>query len=924
MRPLRLTLSAFGPYSGVSEIPFEQFGHQGLFLITGDTGAGKTTIFDAITYALYGESSGRLRDDSMFRSMYAEADVPTYVELEFAYSGRHYRVRRSPRQLRPKLSGEGLTEQRAEAFLQVAEEPPITDIKQVNAALVEIMGVDFKQYSQIAMIAQGQFRELLLADTKKRAEIFRSIFHTGPYLELQNQLTDEANRLYGSVMDLRKSALQYVCGALCDKQSPQYESLALAKERVKDQEMTIEEMCCLIDAISQSDTQSLAELNVQSEGLQAQLAEAATLLNQIEEYTKDKALYDSKIAEHQRLEVQVFPTLQQAQQEAHSHLSEIDLMLKEVSHMELLMPKYQELTRSMKESAEKAKSLGNLAKALEESAAQRDKLAEAIRSKEAELSAIQDPSAEMVEKENRRKALLESYKAMQLLVGELSQHEKNLAALDQLREETACKERLRQSAADNYNKMYHLFIAEQAGFLAEALEEGKPCPVCGSTNHPRKARKAQEAPTKKQLDEYQAQVERLAAQAAQAAQEYSGRKSSLDSEREALRRRVEELLGEGGLEQPSRRLSESMQTVLEEGVRLKAQLEALAKLKSRKEALEKELPADRDALAKRQELIADQEKSKARMEGELQALCRTIDAVRADLQYGSESEAQQALAAKRSACKALTDAVAASDEAVAKYNEALAAVKGAIEQLAIQIQRVPQSDLAAASQRREALLKEDQALDLRRQELATRLRVNGDILSNVAVVKDKLSLLEEEYRMKKSLADTANGRLSGKERISLETYVQIAYFDRIIHRANTRLMVMSNGQYELRRRTTFGGNAQTGLELNVLDHYNGSERDVRSLSGGESFQASLSLALGLSDEVQSSAGGIQLDTLFVDEGFGSLDEHSLQQAIKALNELTRGNRLIGIISHVAELKRIDRQIVVTKDNQNYSRISIQM
>ena len=177
------------------------------------------------------------------------------------------------------------------------------------------------------------------------------------------------------------------------------------------------------------------------------------------------------------------------------------------------------------------------------------------------------------------------------------------------------------------------------------------------------------------------------------------------------------------------------------------------------------------------------------------------------------------------------------------------------------------------------------------------------------------------FGMKKSLSDTANGKLSGKERISLETYVQSAYFERIIQRANTRLMVMSNGQYELRRRTTYSGSAQSGLELNALDHYNGTERDVRSLSGGEQFKASLSLALGLSDEIQESAGGIQLDTMFVDEGFGSLDESSLQQALKALNELTEGNRLIGIISHVADLKKIDRQIIVTKDNMDYSRIT---
>ena len=222
---------------------------------------------------------------------------------------------------------------------------------------------------------------------------------------------------------------------------------------------------------------------------------------------------------------------------------------------------------------------------------------------------------------------------------------------------------------------------------------------------------------------------------------------------------------------------------------------------------------------------------------------------------------------------------------------------------------------------KEAFEKEKREKEKEIRTLYTNNTINNKIIEDVNTTIDALSTLEAEYRMKKTLSDTANGQLSGKERISLETYVQSTYFERIIQRANTRLMVMSNGQYELRRRTTYSGSAQSGLELNALDHYNGTERNVRSLSGGEQFKASLSLALGLSDEIQESAGGIQLDTMFVDEGFGSLDESSLQQALKALNELTEGNRLIGIISHVADLKKIDRQIIVTKDNMDYSRIT---
>ena len=246
MRPHKLTISAFGPYAGNVEVDFDKLGNNGLFLITGDTGAGKTTIFDAITFALFGEASGNARDDSMFRSTYAKPETPTFVELEFEYAGKQYKVKRSPKQLRPKDRGIGLTEKKAEAELQIGSGVPITDIKQVNAKLNEILGVDFSQYSQIAMIAQGQFRELLLADTKKRAEIFRNIFKTSGYLDLQKKLQENANEVYGKVQDLRKSAAQYVNGAVCHETNPHFAELLAAKENFKKGELSIDELTSLI------------------------------------------------------------------------------------------------------------------------------------------------------------------------------------------------------------------------------------------------------------------------------------------------------------------------------------------------------------------------------------------------------------------------------------------------------------------------------------------------------------------------------------------------------------------------------------------------------------------------------------------------------------------------------------------------------
>ena len=348
MRPHKLTISAFGPYAGNVEVDFDKLGNNGLFLITGDTGAGKTTIFDAITFALFGEASGNARDDSMFRSTYAKPETPTFVELEFEYAGKQYKVKRSPKQLRPKDRGTGLTEKKAEAELQIGSGVPITDIKQVNAKLNEILGVDFSQYSQIAMIAQGQFRELLLADTKKRAEIFRNIFKTSGYLDLQKKLQENANEVYGKVQDLRKSAAQYVNGAVCHETNPHFAELLAAKENFKKGELSIDELTNLISTIHDEDVANKEELTTESQKLQEQIDALKKQLDKIKAYQTNKKRHDATVAERNRQEKEVKPALEQASAEAQKHQPEIDTLATEIPQMDLLMPKYKELTECEK------------------------------------------------------------------------------------------------------------------------------------------------------------------------------------------------------------------------------------------------------------------------------------------------------------------------------------------------------------------------------------------------------------------------------------------------------------------------------------------------------------------------------------------------------------------------------------------------
>ena len=922
MRPTKLVISAFGPYAGKTEIDFDKFCLQGLFLITGDTGAGKTTIFDAITYALFGEASGSSRDDSMFRSTYADPNVPTFVELQFEYGCKQYTVMRSPKQERPKTRGIGSTTQNAEASLTIGNGAPITVLKDVNAKLVEILGVNFSQYSQIAMIAQGQFRELLLADTKKRAEIFRSIFKTNGYLSLQKKLQEEEKALNGEVQNQRRSAVQYVDGAVCLNNSTHAGELLSAKEKVKNNEMTISDMIDLISTILSEEQQKENELKDEQHVLQSKIDGIQRQLEADKAFKENKKKHYEAVIEKEKHEKEEKPSLDKKLTEAQSHQPEIDQLTKDITLMEQAMPKYAELSQCVNNLKQNAEAITTNKTESEEVSKKYDALKADIKKKEEELEIInsQKPGEEKVKVEESIKNLDGEKNKLVELRKDIDSYNQEIKKLPGLQAIAKKAEESRKQTSEQYEEKYHLFIAEQAGFLAEELQEGMPCPVCGSTHHPQLAQKAPEAPTKKELAEFKEKVEGLREAAEKATHDYSKKVSALDTTKNALLPRITELLGECEFEDAAKRIESKQEEIKEKNGNQIQKLEKLIQLIERKKKLDEDLPKDRNKLEELAQKKNDLATAKTGLTTQKENLERDINRLKQELKYPSKEDAKKALDDKKEKKGELEGAITTAKTNVDEYGKNLAVLTGRINQLAELIKAVPSVNVEDATQQRTDLENKKNENDRDIRTLHTNNTINLGIINSVKQTLNTLTALEEEYRMKKSLSDTANGLLSGKERISLETYVQSAYFERIIQRANTRLMVMSNGQYELRRRTTFSGNAQTGLELNVLDHYNGTERDVRSLSGGEQFKASLSLALGLSDEVQASAGGIQLDTMFVDEGFGSLDSNSLQQALKVLNELTKGNRLIGIISHVEDLKKIDRQIIVTKDNNSYSQI----
>jgi len=922
MRPLKLRMSAFGPYANEETVDFEKFGKEGLFLVTGDTGAGKTTIFDAITYALFGESSGQDRESSMFRSMYADVSTPTWVDLEFSYGDSHYKVHRSPTQLRPARRGGGLTEEKAKVSLQINDQAPIENNKEVERQLKEILGVDFNQYSQIAMIAQGEFRKLLLADTKERLPIFREIFRTGNFLDLQKRLVEEAKTLYGQVESKRQSVLQYIDGATCEEDNPVAQELAMAKEQNRKNKMTTADVREVIEKVLHEDESRCALQETEQNRLKTEIEASDKRLDQYDTYLKNKRMHDEKVKTREELMQTTRKTLEASVTESMAKQPEIDQLTEDIGKINLLMPKFDLLKKCTEDIIKAERDLHYQRDLFEKEKKNRENFESAIQAMEDELKELKDPAADIANLNHDIKENEEQTKKLSDLSSRLRNYKNLNAELESLRSEVRQKQETFTGADAQYTKMYELFFAEQAGYLAEKLQEGQPCPVCGSTHHVKLAHKAEEAPSEAELHNMEKKKNSLHELAEDALARYKQKEGIVQTTKEMIQQEIDEKLGAFSIEQaPACIKSKSEELkLLHDG--MKSQWQSLDFLRRRKTSLETELPKRRLELQNKISQLNSIQVKIAGFETTGKNLLETEKNLRAELPYNSEAEARNILQQRQGTKTKLEQTIKDAQDALNKCNEQIASLDGSIGELAKLIAEVPSLDVESETSARDNLLQQKCAVDDKIQKIVIAIANNRKVLENMDRASGDLVKLEKEYQMKNLIAQTAEGRLSGKERINLETYVLMSYFERIIQKANTRLMIMTSGQYELRRSHNTQGNAQIGLDLDVLDHYNGTTRNVKTLSGGESFMASLSLALGLSDEIQSSAGGIQLDTLFVDEGFGSLDDEALAQALKALSSLTEGNRLVGIISHVAELKKIDKQIVVTKDHQTYSHVQV--
>ena len=909
MRPLKLTMKAFGPYAGKEEIDFARLGESGLYLITGDTGAGKTTIFDAITFALYGRASGQNREPSMLRSKYADEYAEAGVELVFSYNGKEYTVRRKMEGKRRKLRGEGDTLAPAEAELLLPDGRTEKKEKEVTARITEILGVNRDQFCQIAMIAQGAFLEILLEETGPRRDHFREIFRTHIYRDFQDRLKAEAQQ----VNEQRKQQSSAVSIHLRRIACPENDPAEIGAEKARNGEMLTEEALELIRGILEKDGETRRAAGEEEADLDRRIGELDRIIGKAENQQKARRDRESAKAALAENKGKMQPLADALAAET-ARQPETERKGAELIRLREEMQEYRELDRRRAEIAAaeaRRKDRETVAAQLKEKETALEQELEGLRREQAALKQAGDPAAELMIEQERVTAAQQAFTGLETALKAMPEKQARLkAAQDRYRQARDTAERLRTEAEESRRRWHD----EQAGILAETLEEGTPCPVCGSEHHPHKAVKSASAPdaeTVKKAEKAarEAQEKETAESAAAGAE-----KSVFEMAEKEIRTRAEELLGAfDGAEtgaQVQRKLAEC-------AGRLREIREALKADKARKDRagkLEKLIPEKEKELngarGMRTDVTLACGQEKARIEAEQKALREQAEKMR----FPDRKAAEAAAAALEQEIRVRKDALDRARKALEDCTSDIRRLEGMIAQAEELLKDGEVPDPEERVRERNGLRQLRDAVNRRKGDAEQRIRTNTDVLESIGAASEKLAALDRKWQWMTALSDTANGALRGKQRLMFETWIQMTFFDRILRRANVHLMQMSGGKYDLARRDSSDDHrGQSGLELDVIDHTNGSVRSVKTLSGGESFIASLCLALGLSEEIQMSAGGIRLDTMFVDEGFGSLDEETLQQAMRALNSLSESNRLIGIISHVAELRRgIDRQIVVRK------------
>lgn len=922
MRPLRLVMTGFGPYMERTAIDFESFGRGGMYLITGDTGSGKTYIFDAITFALYGEMSGSSRDSSTARSQYVEDGVATETELEFEFRDKRYKIVRNPEYMRHKRSGEGYTKQTAGAVLTWPDGSVTDGATKVTEAVKDLLGIDRSQFCSIAMIAQGEFLKLLTAGTEERQKLFRKLFDTQPYNRLMEELSEQSKAVRSELENTERELRAALIPVSCSFDDDIAGRLEAAREKGFS-EASADDIRDILTGLSEKGKELSEELSKDLTDADEKLKDLNSKLALAEQKKDSEQSLADRTSEIPALDYAI-DTARHASDDAASKLSYAEKLEGEAAALDSVMDSYDELDAESAGLVSLEKLIKEKNKALSDIKGDRDKLAQEISESENELKDIRSASEELEKLKAEIERTGNRAKTLETLQSEIGRTAELEAGYERLRDEYSPLEDIASGLEIAHIELRSAYMKEQAGILASELSEGEACPVCGSTHHPSPAKLSTDAPTADDVETAEKEAKAARKNSSEKLEEVQKAKGSFDEARTSTRTASLRDLGEEDLAKASQlaaaellSLKESLESMLEDKKTLTAQ-------KERADEIESSLPEMKNRAERYASDIESKTAELGSMNRDAAAAKAKTETLRSRLEYGSKSEAQKHRDSIADEAGKIREAVRVTAE---KLNEAVSAKNENAARIA-ELEKVISGyeiiDEELVRPQIEETLAERKILRDQSTTVAAEIGTAEAALESINAGAAEIEKIRKRHEVVDSLFRTAAGTLTGKDKISLEAYVQAVYFDRIIRHANLRLMMMSGGQYEFIRSEEASNKKQKfGLGLNIIDHYTGSERPVSTLSGGESFMASLSLALGLSDEIQSSSGGIKLDTMFIDEGFGSLDGETLENAIRTLTQLADEDKLVGIISHVEALSsRIDKQIVVSKDRVSGSHITL--
>lgn len=1064
MRPEKLTITAFGPFKDTVVVDFTSLGKDGLYLITGATGSGKTTLFDALSYALYGvTTSQNFRDAEQMRSHYSKGDAVTSVELIFKEKGKSYRIKRIPAQKRPKKRGDGFVEEAASAELNLPDGKTLTKKDQINEKIEELIGMTAEQFSQIVMLAQGQFSRFLVSKTEEKSALFKKLFNTDNYGLLQEALQQKAKEAEEAYKSIRIGQSTLISSIDVDDDSKWKDRL----DEIKESKILPPDFDVIINGIEKE----LSEQNEKaSSAFDICTAEETSLMSQIDKFNEKSALTKKlTIKECELTEVEY--ELEKASDEVQLNTErqkKKDSNLVEITHLTSLLHKYEELESSRKNANEKREfideknhELISLKNSIDETKAGLEKLM----AEHSELEGIQkkldnateedycisnrlstldeirkkveDISRKQEDLEQIRISLAEMKKKKESLEKEIKDHEKqkneieavlvslkdadnNALAirrhvetvnalksdydsiliyknqLDELEKKiTECANELSRAKSTHLDILDSIYLSGAASYAGN-LEEGKPCPVCGSLHHPSPAVSDGKSYTQEDLAEakraeneaderfrttekeksqiigiietIKSNIERLRntlpvelkemqideivslmAVKEEEAESDIEKKEVLTSRLNSLISQLGEMIEKLNIQKDCIRSDEYGEKIYVEYLeKLKKETESeakkasisleelddsLKKLREEKETSEnllitirKEKERDAEIAKKIEELrdvLQEKEEKNNRLSLEitvqieqLNAEVKMMERLSSELSYKNKSEVEEMISGLKKANIELDDLIKKSSDEYGKTSVLKSSLMSVINHLREQIALIPDYDISELSKRKDEVEKRKEDLDSKRVDCKAKLKSIIDAKSRYEKSESESSILREKWAMFKELSDVASGKMSGENKLTLETFVQIRYLNRILQKANEKLLRMSNGQYEMERCENARNKSQKmGLDIDVMDHFTGKKRPASTLSGGEIFKASLSLALGLSEVIQMNSGAVRIETMFVDEGFGTLDEDSLHSAVNTLSSLASKGRLVGVISHVQELKdRIEKQIVVEKTN----------